>query len=181
MSGDETAIREVIALWDAAWNSHDATALANLHQQEAETVNRFGSFLQGRERHEEQFIWLHSGPFAKRQSPAQEVLNLRFLRPDVALVHTSWGTPVLEIEGQKTPAEEMIVSYVLTKESGDWSIAAVDLHNIDSPAGLTAMPKTRSGPLDRGSYQLSAISYQLSFETLAAGLWQWLLAIRGAG
>jgi uncharacterized protein (TIGR02246 family) len=137
VSEDETAIRGVISRFDEAWNRHDTAGLTMLHQPEAETVNRFGDFLQGRDRHMEQFTWLHTGPFGNAQSPEQEVLGVRFLRPDVALVHTRWGTPELAIEGQKVPAEEMVVSYVMTKESGEWSLASVDLHNVQLPSGLT--------------------------------------------
>ena len=137
MNRDETAVRSVIARWDEAWNRHDAAGLTMLHQPDAQTVNRFGDFLEGRERHREQFLWLHTGPFGNAESPQQEVLSLRFLRPDVALVHTRWGTPALEIEGQSIPAGEMVVSYVITKEDEEWTVAAVDLHNVESPSGLT--------------------------------------------
>lgn len=42
---DERAVHAVIATWDKAWNAHDVRALVDLHDDDAQTVNRFGRFL----------------------------------------------------------------------------------------------------------------------------------------
>ena len=55
---------------------------------DAETVNRFAQMVFGEAEHRKQLHWLHSGPFRGTESPSQNVVALRFLRPDVALVHT---------------------------------------------------------------------------------------------
>jgi len=55
MTADESVIRDLIAQWDSAWNRHDAEALTALHHEQAETVNRFGRYLVGREQHLQQF------------------------------------------------------------------------------------------------------------------------------
>lgn len=131
----EECIRNLIRRWDTAWNRHDAEALTALHHPDAETVNRFGRYLAGHDEHREQFEWLHSGPFRGSRSPAQTIVGLRFIRPDVALVHATWGTPELDIGGQRLRAEDMVVSYLITREDGHWAIAAVDLHNVQSGLG----------------------------------------------
>jgi uncharacterized protein (TIGR02246 family) len=82
----------VIEQWDEAWSHQDADALAELHHPDAETVNRFGQYLHGREEHQQQLRWLHTGPFRASQSPPQKVVGLRWIRPDVALVQRS-GRP----------------------------------------------------------------------------------------
>jgi uncharacterized protein (TIGR02246 family) len=138
MTADERVIRDLIAQWDSAWNRHDAQALTALHHEQAETVNRFGRYLVGREQHLQQFTWLHAGPFRDAQSPAQQIVSWRFIRPDIALVHTTWGTPELILGGERIPAEDMVVSYLMTKEDGRWSLAAIDLHNVQSALGQEA-------------------------------------------
>ena len=135
MATDDAQVRDLIAQWDAAWNRHDPDALTALHHPDAETVNRFGRYLVGEDEHRIQFDWLHSGPFSGTESPAQKVVSLRFLREDVALIHTVWGTPELDLNGENIPAEDMVVSYLVTKEQGRWGLAAVDLHNIQAALG----------------------------------------------
>lgn len=40
------------------------------------------------------------------------------------------------------PAEDMVVSYVITKEDDGWPIASVDIHNVQSALGQDAkLPK----------------------------------------
>jgi uncharacterized protein (TIGR02246 family) len=141
MTDDEKAVRSLIEQWDAAWNRHDAGALTALHHPDAQTVNRFAQMLVGEAEHRKQLQWLHEGPFRGTESPPQKVVALRFVRPDVALVHTRWGTPELEINGASIPAEQMVVSYVATKEDGRWGFAAVDLHNVPAgPGNDTRLP-----------------------------------------
>jgi len=135
MPNDEAEVRDLIVQWDAAWNRHDPDALTALHHPGAETVNRFGRYLAGQDEHRRQFGWLHSGPFSGVRSPAQQVVSLRFIRPDVALLHTTWGTPELAHDGAPVPAEDMVVSYLATKEQGRWALAAVDLHNVQAALG----------------------------------------------
>lgn len=139
VSTDELSVRDVIARWDAAWNRHDPEGLTALHHVDAETVNRFGRYQRGQQEHRTQFQWLHSGPFGGSQSPKQRVVGMRFIRPDVALVHTTWGTPELDLGGgERVPPEDMVVTYVITKEADRWGIAAVDLHNVQSALGQEA-------------------------------------------
>ena len=144
MQTDEAEVRDLIAQWDAAWNRHDPDSLTALHHPDAETVNRFGRYLAGQEEHREQFGWLHSGPFSRAQSPAQKVVSLRFIRQDVALMHTTWGTPELDLDGATVPAEDMVVRYLIPKERGRWAVAAVDLHNVQSALGQEKQLLNRS-------------------------------------
>jgi uncharacterized protein (TIGR02246 family) len=135
---DETEIRDLVKQWDRAWNAHDPDALTELHHPDAETVNRFGKYVVGDAQHRIQFRWLHTGPFQGTKSPSQEVVSVRFVRPDVAVVHTSWGTPELHLDGERIGAEDLVVSYLVTKEKGRWKFAAVDLHNVTSALGQKA-------------------------------------------
>jgi hypothetical protein len=65
-------------------------------------------------------------------------VSCRFIRPDVALVHTTWGTPELLLGGERIPAEDMVVTYLVTNEDGRWALAAIDLHNVQSALGQEA-------------------------------------------
>jgi uncharacterized protein (TIGR02246 family) len=145
---ETTTVQELVRQFDEAWNAHDADALADLHHPDAETVNRFGKYLVGDKQHRTQFQWLHAGPFSTTESPAQNVVSVRFVRPDVAIMHTTWRTPELHVEGERIAPEDMVVSYLVTKEAGRWGFAAVDLHNVASALGQEAsLPDRGSSPL----------------------------------
>src|SRR5262249_32535276 len=126
---DEGAIRAIIAQFDKAWNDHDGKALAALYGEISSTVNRHGVYypLGGRAEQEREYTKHHgaTGRFQDSRSAPQKIFELRFIRPDVALVRTMrtiWETPAM-------PREDMIVTYLLTKHAGKWSITSVDLHN----------------------------------------------------
>ena len=60
------------------------------------------------------------------------VQSIRFLRPDVALVHVEWN---LEFRiNEKTEKARAINTMVMTKDGGKWSIAAFQNTQIQ-PAG----------------------------------------------
>lgn len=138
---DDRAVRDVIARWDKAWNTHDVKALVELHGDDAETVNRFGRHLKGRSEHEKQFTSIHQGPFKNAQAAPQKVFSVRFVRPDVAVVRTIWETPELSFNGRNMPREDMIVSYLMAKEGGKWVIVGVDLHNVGGGGAPVQLPR----------------------------------------
>ena len=139
MGPSNAVVHALIEQWDEAWKQHDADALADLHHPDAETVNRFGQYVHGREEHRQRLRWLHTGPFKGSQSLPQKVVGLRWIRPDVALLHTTWATPELHLDGHRLPAEDMVVTYLVTNEGGHWGLASVDLHNVPLSHG----PDTR--------------------------------------
>jgi uncharacterized protein (TIGR02246 family) len=133
-SKDEAAVRDIIAQFDKAWNNHDGKALAELYAETSSTVNRHGVYypLGGRAEQEQQYTKHHGakGPFKDSRSAPQKIFELRFIRPDLALVRTMrtiWETPEMT-------REDMIVSYLMTKNAGKWSITSADLHNVGGAA-----------------------------------------------
>ena len=134
---DEAAIRNVIKQWDAAWNRHDAKALLAQNTENADAVNRHGRYESSADL-EKHVAQMFKGTFSDTQSAPQKIFVVRFIRPDVAIVRTVWETPDLMINGRKVPREDMIVSYVMTKDAGKWSIAGQDNHVVS--AGVSGVP-----------------------------------------
>jgi uncharacterized protein (TIGR02246 family) len=142
---DEAAIRNVIKQWDAAWSRHDAKALIAQNTENADTVNRHGLYVSSADL-EKHVAQMFKGTFKDVQSAPQKIFVVRFIRPDVAIVRTIWETPELMINGRKVPREDMIVSYVMTKDAGKWSIVGQDLHSVSAtvsgiPIALPPVPK----------------------------------------
>lgn len=120
--------------WDEAWKQHDAHAMAQLHTEDAVTVNRFGTVLQGRTATEKALAFLHGadGPFHRSTFPRQQILVERMITPKVMVVQSKWQNPVMNSDGRIDPASinDMIVTFVLTEVGSEWLAAEVNLVNV---------------------------------------------------
>ncbi len=132
---NRAAAQEFLTRWERAWNNHDAHQLCLLHTLDANTVNRFGTFVQGRDALEKALGFLHGegGPFHTVTAPPLHLLDLRQIAPGVMILQASWKSPVMNPDGKLdlTRQDDMIVSYTLVRDAGDWKATQVDLHNVD--------------------------------------------------
>ena len=142
---DRAAANEFLQKWEQAWNSHDAHQLCLLHTPDANTVNRFGTLVQGRAALEKALGFLHNagGPFHNVTAPPLQLIDLRQIVPGVIVLQANWKNPVMNPDGKLDLSREddMIVSYTLLNTGGKWSAVQVDLHNVekmDLPFSSTA-------------------------------------------
>ena len=121
---DEAVIRQVVQQVQDGWNAHDGKAFAAPFAPDADYVVVNGMKLKGREVIEK----AHAGIFASVYKDSHNVGTvkiIRFLRPDVAVIHVEWN---LEFRvGGETKKGHAMNTMVMTKEEGKWSIAA--FHN----------------------------------------------------
>jgi uncharacterized protein (TIGR02246 family) len=109
---DRLAIQAVLAGLAEAWAKGDGRAWGSYFTEDADFTAWFGLYLKGRDA----IAASHQHTKARL-----EIRSLRFLRPDVAVVHLN-GSVVGE--GEELPAEPHVVPVaVLTKESGSWRLA----------------------------------------------------------
>jgi uncharacterized protein (TIGR02246 family) len=136
-NADETAILDLIEAMAAAWHRGDAEAYGARYQADATFTNVFGDFYAGRQdfdrRHEEVFAGIFKGTTLSMQ-----IRKLRFLRQDIAvadIVTTLAGAkrrpPGVEVGADGALRSALLM--VLTKERGQWGIAAY--HNVWQSAG----------------------------------------------
>ena len=121
-SGDEAALRQVVQQVQDGWNAHDGKAFASPFASDADYVVVNGMKVKGREAIEKGHTAIFSSIYKDSHNVAT-VKGIRFLRPDVAVVHVEWNLEVSK-GGEKAQA---INTMVMTKEGGKWSIAA--FHN----------------------------------------------------
>lgn len=123
-SGDERAIRELAAQWETAWNHHDPAALARLVTSDADFVNVRGTWAKGREQFEKNQTAQQEGNERNSTWKTTEV-NVRFVNPDVAIVHTYWTlSGELSNDGAARPPHLGIITWTVLKRDGQWLIAA---------------------------------------------------------
>ena len=128
-SPDRNAITAIVSGMEAAWNSADGQKFGAPFAADADFVTIRAEHLRGREAissgHAAIFRTIYAGSVNQFT-----IESLRFLRPDVALVHVDavLKAPAGPLAGRSTAK----FSAVLTREVGGWQI--VSFHNTLSPA-----------------------------------------------
>ena len=123
-SGDEDAIRQIVKQVEDAWNAHDGKAFAAPFATDADYVVVNGMKLKGREAIETGHTQIFTTIY-KDSHNVGTVQGIRFLRPDVAIVHVEWN---LEFKaGGETRKGHAMNTMIMAKDGGKWNIAA--FHN----------------------------------------------------
>lgn len=121
---DEATLRQMVQQLQDGWNAHDGIAFTAPFAADADYVVVNGLKLKGKDAIEKG----HTRIFATVYKDSHNVVTIqgiRFLRPDVAVVHVEWNLEV-RTDG-KLETGHSINTMVMTKDGGKWSIAA--FHN----------------------------------------------------
>jgi uncharacterized protein (TIGR02246 family) len=118
---DEAAIRENVRQMEIGWNAKSGALYAKPFAADADYVVVNGMRLRGREAIEQSHQRIFD-TFYKNSTLAVSVKQIRFLRPDVAVVHVQGVNRVRQ--GEETHEMNAMVTLVMTKEKGDWKIVA---------------------------------------------------------
>jgi len=137
---DETAIRKILEEEVTTWNRGDTDGYSRHFATEGTFTNVQGIFFTGhkafRDRHEEIFRGQFRGTVLQ-----EEVVSLRFVRPDVAVVDSlTWvsgfskaGPPsVLRTDAKGRLRTRLLQVFV--RDGDDWKI--VVYHNVDIKPGI---------------------------------------------
>ncbi|HYG80706.1 MAG TPA: SgcJ/EcaC family oxidoreductase [Pyrinomonadaceae bacterium] len=119
---DEAAIRENVRKMEEGWNTKNATLFAEPYAEDGDGVAIGGFVGKGRELIEKVHWGMFKGDF-KDSTIALKVRQLRFLRPDVALVQID-NTNTFRQGSQVKHEYKSVITLVMTKEAGRWKIAS---------------------------------------------------------
>jgi uncharacterized protein (TIGR02246 family) len=122
--GDEAAIRKVHADFAAAWNRHDAAALASDWTPTADLINPEGRWTKGKAELQKNFAEEQAGIF-KSSTFTSTVQSVRIVNPQMAIVDAAF-----EIQNATPPdsapmTQKGLYKAVMVKESGKWRTASV--------------------------------------------------------
>lgn len=145
VSDDELAIQQAEGRWQDAWNHHDMDALSQLFTDDADFVQVNGRRWTGPAEIRRNHALVHQMMF-KDSVWTNLKLDLRFLKPDIAIAHQAWT-----LRGDKNPdgteraPREGLFTQVFVKRDGRWLISAAHNTNIvvvpGSPVAGSASPK----------------------------------------
>ena len=118
-AADEAAMRESIKQMETGWNTKSGAVFAKPFAEDADYVVINGMYIQGRATIETQHQRIFDTIF-KDTKLNLTVKQIRFLRPDVAVVHVTGHRdgPTKEL------TQDAILTLVMTKDQHGWTIAA---------------------------------------------------------
>jgi uncharacterized protein (TIGR02246 family) len=123
-SADEAAVRGLPQAFAAAFNSHDGHQLAQIAADDIDFVTVGAWWLHGKSDFEKYHARLLNGRFHGIQMDVLQVA-VRFLRPDIAIVHWSWtGTGDRNPDGTARSRRYGMMTTVAEKRGGSWLIVA---------------------------------------------------------
>jgi len=119
---DEEAVGKLPQAFSDAWAKHDGHELAKLMADDVDFVTVATTYLHGQSDFEKFHVRLLSGRF-KDSSLTPLQTTVRFLRPDMAVVHWSW-----KIDGDRNPdgtprqPRYGMMTLVAEKRGGNWLV-----------------------------------------------------------
>jgi uncharacterized protein (TIGR02246 family) len=123
-NGAESQVRARSQEFAAAWNQHDAKAMAALWAPDGDVINPSGRVAKGRAEVEKLFTDEHSS-FMKGTTFTITGNAVRLLKPDVAFA--DWDVDISGMQapdGTAMPTRKFHVNVVLVKKSGQWWVVA---------------------------------------------------------
>jgi uncharacterized protein (TIGR02246 family) len=139
-SPDEIAIRNIIQEEITAWNAGDAAAYSRHFAADGTFTNIRGQFFTGREAFIERHDYIFKGPF-HGSTLKQDVVSLKFVRPDVAMVEVLTSVTGIQKLSPGTNTDDKgrlrtRLLQVMVKDKSEWKIAAY--HNTDVKSDVPA-------------------------------------------
>jgi uncharacterized protein (TIGR02246 family) len=126
---DQAAVQQIPKAFVAAWATHDGHQLAKLMSDDVDFVNVGGDWMHGRPDFELYHTRLLAGLF---KNSTLKVLDarVRFIRPDLAVLHWTWSIVGDGGEDPKTHAPRRGIFTMLVQKRGDaWLIAVAQNTN----------------------------------------------------
>jgi uncharacterized protein (TIGR02246 family) len=121
-TADEATVRDLYRRLMDGWNRGSGAAFAAAFMEDGDLVAFDGTHFEGREEiapfHQELFDkWM------KGTRLVGQVKDVRFLSPDIALMHAVGGT-VMRGKSEPSPERDSIQTLVAIRQDGEWRLAA---------------------------------------------------------
>lgn len=163
-SDDKEEVKAAVKTFVAAWNKHDAAAMAAVFAKDADLVNPWGQEAQSRTGIEKFFAAEHGGPL-KTSVMSMNVKSVRLLDDEVALADIDAEVSGMTApDGKPAPALKHHVAAVLMEKGEKWEFTSVRAYALmeapkEAPAA-TALP-----PFPENATEKAPESFKARFTT----------------
>jgi uncharacterized protein (TIGR02246 family) len=130
-------VRAQVQAYARAWNTHDASRVAEFYSPRADMIMGSGPTISGRAAIEEWWS-RYFAAISEHRAGAFQVESVRLLSPDVALAEVSTLTRAGDGSDENLPARRARGTWVLRAQDGQWLISAL--------RGLPAVGEARCAP-----------------------------------
>ena len=123
-TGDEEAIKERLEEFTAAWNKHDATAMAAIWAPDGDLINPFGRVAKGRAEVQKLFTDEHAN-FMKGTTYKVTSSSVRILGSEAAVLDLDADVTGMKApDGTDLPTFDHHLTVVMVKKDGAWWFVA---------------------------------------------------------
>ena len=120
----QQALLELVESFVAGWNRHDMKQFSAPFAEDADFVNVAGTWWRGRQEIADRHAERHRTRFKTSRLKADRT-SIRFIRPDVAVVHLQWELEGdLGPDGRNTAVRRGILTFLASEERGRWRFDA---------------------------------------------------------
>jgi ketosteroid isomerase-like protein len=129
---EEKMVRKLIETRNSAYHRLDADTLTRIVTPDFQLVDRFGDNIasEGPEYTRALWSWTFREVYKNRPGPVHHVVDISFIRPDVALAqtHADWSELKLD-DGTTIPPHGEVDTFLLIKTAEGWRIRMQTIHN----------------------------------------------------
>ena len=121
-SGEDAAVKQVVAGFSDGWNTHDAHAMCASLADDVQWVNWRGEPLGTRQAVEDEHAKLFADLY-KNTRRTDTVKSIRYLSPEFAVVDDYWTmTGARKRDGSDWPYRAGYANFVMAKRNGRWIV-----------------------------------------------------------
>lgn len=133
-SNDKEQLHRLFENMAVAWGKGDGELYASFFTENCDYITFYGEHLKGRQSIAKTHQKLYESFLMRDSKLNQQIKNIRFLTPDIAIVHVV-GAVKLRFQKQAPKSRLSINTNVAIKQNGEWKISA--FHNCRiQPPGL---------------------------------------------
>jgi uncharacterized protein (TIGR02246 family) len=121
-SGEDVAVKQVVAGFSDGWNTHDAHAMCASLAEDVQWVNWRGEPLGTRQAVEDEHAKLFADLY-KNTHRTDTVKSIRYLSPEFVVVDDYWTmTGARKRDGSEWPYRAGYANFVMAKRNGRWIV-----------------------------------------------------------
>jgi uncharacterized protein (TIGR02246 family) len=134
---DLAVLQQIPIRWERYWNNHNMDSMGTLLATNVDFVTVAGTWLKGKGEAVTYHQKNHATIF-KTSIWTTDSVSIKFIKPDLALMHISWGiSGDFDPDGTTRTPRHGIFSWLISKTKNQWLILAV--HNVNKRESTTTV------------------------------------------
>ena len=122
-SVNQIKLKNLSVKWQNYWNNHNMDSMGTMLQNNVDFVNVAGVWLKGKSETIIDHKQKHLGIVFKNSIWTTDSVDIKFIKPDLAVIHLSWGlSGDNDPDGTPRKPRHGIFTWLVIKEKNNWKI-----------------------------------------------------------